>query len=437
LYFLNFYENIKYIVIIKQMSSSPRSVPRSVLKKPKGGLFPLPARRKFSKTPKTRTPTQHTDREQIPQPSDHKFAIGEKVIVYFNDRATKVIGVHPWSSTKPSLSKVSTQGKVIQATSSTATVTFRRPSGSFSAKLASPAPMSAEGGIPLFALMNSNFIAEKGERFDTTSSAPVGAVIDVYFDPISGKHVEGKTIYSVKGKIIKPGVVEAVKPEIKTVVVKGALPLGKRVEVFVDNGKTSLKRMSEKSIRLPGTVVDSKDGVSTLSFMMPLKQEGKYVQRYSPTNITGKYVTDPRFMRQLSPDAQRQIAMYKPPTPPLCEGEKFDPRASNNCFVRGMEARLKPVIDIKRKYKGTAGGGAGNPFCDFSNPKVQAHQTDVYEFARILANRHPKEVGGIRGMLCYHSVGSGKTATSLGVALAFWTTKRNIVLATTPENHER
>jgi hypothetical protein len=38
-------------------------------------------------------------------------------------------------------------------------------------------------------------------------------------------------------------------------------------------------------------------------------------------------------------------------------------------------------------------------------------------------------------MLCFHSVGSGKTGTALGIALAFWGTKRNIVLATTPENN--
>ncbi|AGE55305.1 helicase [Paramecium bursaria Chlorella virus MA1E] len=414
-------------------SKSP-SFKRSVVKKPLG-IKPLPARRRFGKSPVTKTPSKTTDKETIPQPKDHRFAQGETVIVYFDDRAKKIIGVYPWKSGNPPLSKVSTYGKIIQASSSQATVAFQRPSGSFSARLKGTTPMSVNGGVPLFALLNSNFVPTEVERFQTKSTAGVGNYIKVYFDPISGEAVEGPTMYSVQGKIVKPGIVEAPKPEIKTVVVRGNLPVGKRVELFVDNGKTSLKRMSEASVRVPGTVLSSKDGVSTLSYMMPMKTSGQYVQRYSPTDVTGKLVTDPRFVRRLSPEQQRQIAMYKPPTPPLCVAETFNPRASNNCFVKGMEERLKPIIQLKSKFKGTAGSGNGNPFCDLSNPKIQAHQMAVYEYARILASRSPKEIGGIRGMLCYHSVGSGKTATSMGIALAFWNTKRNIVLATTPENN--
>ena len=292
--------------------------------------------------------------------------------------------------------------------------------------------MSVDGGFPLFALLNSNFVATDVERFDTKSTRPVGETVKVYFDPISGQAVEEPTIYSVMGKIVKPGVVEVPKVSIKTVVVKGNVPKGKRIEVFLDSGKVSLKRMSDKSVRVAGTVVDSKDGVSTVSYMEPRKSDGQYVKRYSPTNITGQFVSDPRFVRRLSPDQQRAIAAYKPPVPPVCVGETFNPRASDNCFVSGVEKRLAPIIAEKRKFKGTAGA---NPQCDRSIPKIGAHQMAVYEFARILASRSPKEIGGIRGMLCFHSVGSGKTATSLGVALAFWGTKRNIVLATTPENN--
>lgn len=388
----------------RSRSKSP-SFKRSVVKKPRG-LKPLPARRRFSESPDTKTPSKTTDKETIPQPKDHRFALGETVIVYFDDRAKKIIGVYPWKSGNPPLSKVSTYGKIIQASSSQATVAFQRPSGSFSARLKGTTPMSVNGGVPLFALLNANFVPTEVERFQTKSTAGVGDYIKVYFDPISGEAVDGPTMYSVRGKIVKSGIVEAPKPEIKTVVVRGILPVGKRVELFVDNGKTSLKRMSEASARVPGTVLSSKDGVSTLSYMMPMKTSGQYVQRYSPTNVTGKLVTDPRFVRRLSPEQQRQIAMYKPPTPPLCVAEAFNPRASNNCFVKGMEERLKPIIQLKSKFKGTAGAGNGNPFCDFSNPKIQAHQMAVYEYARILASRSPKEIGGIRGMLCYHSVGS-------------------------------
>jgi hypothetical protein len=392
----------------------------------------LKPRRRFAKSPAYKSPAKTTDREEIPQPKDYRFAIGETVIIYFDERAKRIIGVLPWKNAKSPLSKVSTYGKITQASSDKAIVAFTRPSGSFSARLKSDTPMSVDGGFPLFALLNSNFVATDVERFDTKSTRSVGEAVKVYFDPISGKAVEEPTIYSVMGKIVKPGVVEVPKVVIKTVVVKGNVPKGKRIEVFLDDGKVSLKRISDKSVRVPGTVVDSKDGVSTVSYMEPRKNDGQYVKRYSPTNITGQFVSDPRFVRRLSPDQQRAIAMYKPPVPPVCVGETFNPRSSDNCFVKGVEQRLAPIIAEKRKFKGTAGA---NPQCDFSIPKIGAHQMAVYEFARILASRSPKEIGGIRGMLCFHSVGSGKTATSLGVALAFWGTKRNIVLATTPENN--
>ena len=404
----------------------------SVTKPAKGGLFPLKPRRRFAKSPAHQSPSKTTDREEIAQPKDYRFAIGETVVVYFDERARRIIGVLPWKNAKSPLSKVSTYGKITQASSDKATIAFTRPSGSFSTRLKSDTPMSVDGGFPLFALLNSNFVATDVERFDTKSTRLVGEAIKVYFDPISGRAVEKPTIYSVMGKIVKPGVVEVPKVVIKTVVVKGNVPKGKRIEVFLDDGKVSLKRISDKSVRVAGTVVDSKDGVSTVSYMEPRKNDGQYVKRYSPMNITGQFVSDPRFVRRLSPNQQRAIAMYKPPTPPVCVGETFNPRASDNCFVNGVEKRLGPIIAEKRKFKGTAGA---NPQCDFSIPKIGAHQMAVYEFARILASRSPKDINGIRGMLCFHSVGSGKTATSLGVALAFWGTKRNIVLATTPENN--
>lgn len=383
------------------MSSRRMSVTRPV----KGGLLPMKPRRRFAKSPAHQSPEKTIDREEIPQPKDYRFAIGETVVVYFDERAKRIIGILPWKNAKSPLSKVSTYGKITQASSDKATVAFTRPSGSFGARLKSDTPMSVDGGFPLFALLNSNFVDTDVERFDTKSTRPVGEAIKVYFDPISGKAVEEPTIFSVMGKIVKPGVVEIPKVVIKTVVVKGDVPKGKRIEVFLDDGKISLKRISNKSARVPGTVVDSKDGVSTVSYMEPRKSDGHYVRRYSPMNITGQFVSDPRFVRRLSPGQQRAIAMYKPPAPPVCVGETFNPRASDNCFVSGVEKRLEPIIAEKREFKGTAGA---NPQCDFSIPKIGAHQMAVYEFSRILASRSSKDIGGIRGMLCFHSVGSGK-----------------------------
>ena len=383
---------------------SPRS-PRSVTRKVRGGILPLKPRRRFAKSPATKTPMKMNEKENIQQPRDYKFALGETVIVYFDERARRIIGVLPWKNAKSPLGKVSTYGKIVQASDEKATVAFTRPSGDFGARLKSNTPMSANGGFPLFAMMNSNFVPDEVERFNTKNTRGVGENIKVYLDPFTGKAVDQPTIYSAMGRIVKPGVVEVPKMDIRTVVVKGMLPRGKRIEVFLDGNKVSLQRMSDASERVAGTVIDAKDGVSTVSYIKPRARAGQYVKRYSPTDITGQFVSDPRFVRKLSPGQQRSIAMYKPPVPPLCVAEKFNPRASDNCFVQGVEKRIEPIVAEKRTFRGTAGA---NPQCDFSTPKVGAHQMAVYEFARILASRSPKEMGGIRGMLCYHSVGSGK-----------------------------
>ncbi|AGE56929.1 helicase [Acanthocystis turfacea Chlorella virus NE-JV-3] len=412
------------------MSSKRSKSP--IYSKKKGGLLSLPPRRKFRKSPAQQTPRgSEIEKQDVPQQSDHRYAQGEIVRVFFDDRAKQLIGVRPWKYAGAPLSKVSTEGKIVSASSDKATVAFKRPSGSFSARLKGATPMSVNGGIPLFALLNSDFIADDVEQHATKSDRKVGDYITVHLDPISGQPVEEQTIYPIKGRIVKPGTVEIPKTTIKTVVVKGTLPLGKRIELYLDGDKASLKQLSASSVRVPGTVVDSKTGVTTLSYKVPSKASGKYEARYSPTNITGRYVTDPRFMRERSPEAQRAAAMYKPPVPPLCVGEHFNPRDPNSCYIKGMEERLKPILSEKSKLRGTAGA---NEYCNFSRPKLQAHQMAVTEFARILASRSPKEIDGIRGMLCYHSVGSGKTVTSLGIVLSFWNTTRNIILATTPNN---
>jgi len=383
---------------------SPRS-PRSVTRKVRGGILPLRPRRRYAKSPATKTPLKMNDKENIRQPRDYHFSLGETVIIYFDERARRIIGVLPWKNAKSPLGKVSTYGKIVQASREKATVAFARPSGDFGARLKSNTPMSVDGGVPLFALINSNFVSNEVDRFNTRSTRGVGESVKVYFDPLTGKVVDEPTIYSAIGKIVKPGVVEVPKMDIRTVIVKGMLSKGKRVEVFLDRDKVSLQRMSDTSVRVAGTVIDAKDGVSTVSYRKPRARAGQYVKKYSPTDVTGQFVTDPRFVRQLSPGQRRSIAMYKPPTPPLCVAEQFNPRTSDNCFVQGVEKRIESIVADKRKFRGTAGA---NPQCDFSNPKVGAHQMAVYEFARILANRSPKEMGGIRGMLCYHSVGSGK-----------------------------
>lgn len=61
----------------------------------------------------------------------------------------------------------------------------------------------------------------------------------------------------------------------KTVVVDGSLPKGKHIEVFLEYDNVSLKKMSDKSVRVKGTVIDSKGGRSTISYTDPRKESEK------------------------------------------------------------------------------------------------------------------------------------------------------------------
>lgn len=62
------------------------------------------------------------------------------------------------------------------------------------------------------------------------------------------------------------------------------------------------------------------------------------------------------------------------------------------------------------------------------------HQATAIETARTLALTDPRKLGGHRGLLTWHSTGSGKTVTSLGIALAYMQTPRFVAIVTTPAN---
>jgi hypothetical protein len=152
------------------MFSSRKKSAKSVVHRPKGLGTKLPARRQYTPKDGGYSFKGKFEEEQFPQPKDHRFSKGELADVYFDDRARTIVGIRPRKVKSPPLSKVSTIGKVTEATTETVTISFRRPSGSFSAKLRSASPMSAEGGVPLFALLDSNFVEEGVEKIPTASS---------------------------------------------------------------------------------------------------------------------------------------------------------------------------------------------------------------------------------------------------------------------------
>ena len=68
----------------------------------------------------------------------------------------------------------------------------------------------------------------------------------------------------------------------KTVEIKGSLPKGKHIELFLENGNVSLRKMSDKSVRVKGTVIDSRNGRSTISYTDPRKESEKSKKSLSP-----------------------------------------------------------------------------------------------------------------------------------------------------------
>jgi len=61
----------------------------------------------------------------------------------------------------------------------------------------------------------------------------------------------------------------------KTIEIKGSLPKGKHVEVYLEDDNVSLRKMSDKSVRVKGTVIDSRNDRSTISYMDPRKESEK------------------------------------------------------------------------------------------------------------------------------------------------------------------
>jgi hypothetical protein len=107
----------------------------------------------------------------------------------------------------------------------------------------------------------------------------------------------------------------------------------------------------------------------------------------------------------------------------ICAGAPLDVRDPSGCYTRDMLQRLAPALAAMK---------AGTEACGTKG--LQPHQDNLYQVCRAMAKREPKDMGGARGLLCYWSTGSGKTAASLAIVLAFWDSPRSIILATTPEN---
>jgi hypothetical protein len=155
-----------------------------------------------------------------------------------------------------------------------------------------------------------------------------------------------------------------------------------------------------------------------------MRGKSQVVPRYKFFDANGRY------MPGRLTNANQQAFLTPPPPPPICERElsqkSFDP-FTDKCFKEGLTQRVEKQL---KRIK------AGNWLCDadVQNPKVGAHQAVIMEVAKMFAANPPAKIGGRRGLLVYHSTGSGKTNTAAGILAAFWKTEKKIILCTTVKN---
>ena len=422
-------------------------------------------------------------------------AVNDMVIVYFT-KNKQVLKVRSKKSTEPPLSyenktpALATMGKVIQASPNSLVVIFKKPKARFENRMAqgksSGAGISTGGGVPLFALLDANMIDPEGKILPTNHPGNVGAHVQVYFDRKTGEYKEkstspydyvgfgkimkktefskqpeynskGVVIPGREGKVSSTGKILVVPPTVKLMIYRSAKDrkVGDKKGVYVGGKPPLEKKPGEKNnksppkfvdpsgarpddypgaTRLDGTIVEAQKTSSgetlyTVSYVEPRKTtSGQYVPRYDIFNNAGMLKTDPRYIQAMKAEQRLAIAQEKPP---ICS-TRLDFSTRDNCFSKNIDARVVPAMDELAKYSGSA--GKGNPACN-GLLKLMPHQIVIYEYAKILANPALAPVNA-RGLLCFHSVGSGKTASALAAALAFWDAipKKRIVLATTRNN---
>ena len=131
---------------------------------------------------------------------------------------------------------------------------------------------------------------------------------------------------------------------------------------------------------------------------------------------------------------ERQNLLIPEPPPPLCQGQPIDLANPPPCFYEGLHERLKSDFEEIVQAR-----SAGQMLCRY---KVNPHQNFMYQMANLFATRSPAELNYYRGMLAWHSTGSGKTVTALAIALAFHDAHRKgapqkkVYLATTTANEK-
>lgn len=337
-------------------------------------------------------------------------AVNDIVIVYFT-KNKQVLTVRSKKSTEPPLSyddktpALSTMGKVIQASPNEIVVIYKKPKARFENRMAqgksSGAGIGTSGGVPLFALLDSNTIDPEGKILDTKHPGNVGAHVQVYFDRKTGDYKEkttsaydyvgfGKIMkktefskqpeYNSKGVMIKEGTVLTtgkilvVPPTVKLMIYRSAKDrkVGDKKGVYVGGNPPPEKKPGEKgnnksppkfvdptgarpepypgATRLDGTIIEAQKTSSgetlyTVSYVEPRKTtSGQYIPRYDIFNNAGMLKTDPRYIQAMTAEKRLAIAQEKPP---ICS-TRLDFSTRDNCFAKHIDSRVIPAMKDRK-----------------------------------------------------------------------------------------
>jgi len=100
------------------------------------------------------------------------------------------------------------------------------------------------------------------------------------------------------------------------------------------------------------------------------------------------------------------------------------------CFLAHLRKTVGPMF----AKANAAIGNQSKMNAQCTQSSLAPHQIVVYEIAKLMATVPTDQLGEHRGLLTYHSAGSGKTLTSLGIILAFWPSDKRIVLVSSKSN---
>lgn len=191
---------------------------------------------------------------------------------------------------------------------------------------------------------------------------------------------------------------------------------------------------------------DTKRALSLISKMGPPKGRGTAVKSAPPSRKYGALTPMAIDVRQKSAGpvpGWTGVKYNKPPPRGMYCGVKYGPARGRlqpmSLHGVGFQRHLKsalapvldPIVDIFQAY-------AEKKELSCSEPKLSGvcgpNQMVAYELAKLFARYSPSKLGGHRGMLMWHSTGSGKALLAAAIMIAFYETGHRVVLATTLEN---